>query len=36
MAITTVLMLGIGSAILIASRAVPDAAGPTGAAVSVA
>jgi hypothetical protein len=36
MAIATVLMLGIGSAMLIASRAVPDAASPTGAAVSAA
>ena len=36
MAITTVLMLGIGSAMLIASRAVPDAASPTGATVSAA
>jgi len=36
MAIATVLMLDIGSAMLIASRAAPDAASPAGAAVSAA
>jgi len=36
MSIATVLMLGIGSAMLIASRAVPDAASPTGAVVIAA